>query len=371
MTNIPFRVGLQQRMLPSYRADFFDLLASSCTGGLSVFAGLPRSQEAVETARSLKTAQYVQAGNIHLLSGPAYFCWQTGLRGWLEQWNPEVLIMEANPRYLSSPAAERWMHTRRRPVIGWGLGAPAMKGTLARFQEAARSRFLCRFDGLITYSRQGAEEYAAAGFPAERIFIARNAAARKPVSPAPQRNNLLPEQKPMVVYVGRLQARKRIDLLLQACAALPVPPRLVIVGDGPVRGELETLAKNVFPTAEFPGALRGEALAPVLTAADLFVLPGTGGLAVQEAMSYALPVMVAEGDGTQSDLVRPENGWTLPPGDGAALAAAMQTALADISRLRQMGAESYRIVSEEINLETMVASFSDAIRAAHSLYSHF
>ena len=39
--------------------------------------------------------------------------------------------------------------------------------------------------------------------------------------------------------------------------------------------------------------------------ADLFVLPGTGGLAVQEAMSYALPVIVAKGDGTQEDLVRP------------------------------------------------------------------
>jgi len=30
-------------------------------------------------------------------------------------------------------------------------------------------------------------------------------------------------------------------------------------------------------------------------------------------MAYGLPVIVAEGDGTQSDLVRPENGWRIPP----------------------------------------------------------
>ena len=97
------------------------------------------------------------------------------------------------------------------------------------------------------------------------------------------------------------------------------------------------------------------------TWADLFVLPGTGGLAVQQAMAYGLPVIVAQGDGTQDDLVRPGNGWQIPPDDLGQLAAALETALEDVSRLRQMGAESYRIVSEEINLERMVAVFVDAL----------
>ena len=49
------------------------------------------------------------------------------------------------------------------------------------------------------------------------------------------------------------------------------------------------------------------------------MLPGTGGLAVQQAMAHGLPVIVAQGDGTQDDLVRPENGWQIPPDDLAAL----------------------------------------------------
>jgi glycosyltransferase involved in cell wall biosynthesis len=98
-------------------------------------------------------------------------------------------------------------------------------------------------------------------------------------------------------------------------------------------------------------------------AADLFVLPGTGGLAVQEAMSHGLPVIVARGDGTQDDLVRPENGWQVPVDDPEALGSSLRAALTDVPRLREMGAESYRIVLGEINLEKMVEAFVGALRS--------
>ena len=140
-------------------------------------------------------------------------------------------------------------------------------------------------------------------------------------------------------------------------------PRLVIVGDGPERGKLETLAGQVYPSAQFVGAKHGEELKPYFAGADLFVLPGTGGLAVQQAMSHRLPVIVAKGDGTQDDLVRPGNGWQIPPEDYNALVATMREALSDVKRLRKMGAESYRIVSQEINLEKMVEAFVRALNS--------
>ncbi len=101
--------------------------------------------------------------------------------------------------------------------------------------------------------------------------------------------------------------------------------------------------------------------------ADLFVLPGTGGLAVQQAMSFGLPVIVAQGDGTQDDLVRPSNGWTIPPNDLAALQSSLNTALDDVISLRKKGAESYRIVSQEINLERMVSVFMQAINTVYNV----
>ncbi|MDO8753850.1 MAG: glycosyltransferase, partial [Anaerolineales bacterium] len=106
-------------------------------------------------------------------------------------------------------------------------------------------------------------------------------------------------------------------------------------------------------------------LKPYFEQADLFVLPGTGGLAVQEAMSYGLPVIVAKGDGTQDDLVREGNGWQINPEDYGALVSTMQNALSDMARLRKMGAESYRIVSEEINIQKMADVFVRALNSVN------
>ncbi len=363
---IATRLGLQQRVLPAYRAAFFDALAQACQGGLGVFAGAPRPEEALGEQAHLSRAQWTLAGNHHWLSGRGYVCWQSGLVAWLERWQPDVLIVEANPRYLSTPQAVRWMHGRRRPVVGWGLGAPARGGVLA----GVRRKFLGQFDVLLTYSQQGAQEYQAAGFEAQRIFVAPNAVTPRPAHPLPERGADFDPQGPSLLFVGRLQERKRVDLLLRACAALPVErqPRLCVVGDGPARPGLEELARQIYPRCEFPGARHGAELETCFRRADLFVLPGTGGLAVQQAMSFGLPVVVAEADGTQSNLVRPENGWQLAPGSLDDLIATLQEALQNAPRLRQMGEVSYRIVAEEINIERMVTVFEQAVVAAQAIY---
>lgn len=355
----PGRLGLQQRVLPNYRAPFFDMLAQACAGGLGVFAGTARPVEGI-TPGELRVAKQFGAENVHLLGGPLYLLRQRGLIEWLEEWNPEALIAEANPRYLSTPAAVDWMHARGRRAVGWGLGAP-ISGPMAGLWRERWRQFVCRFDALIAYSQRGAEEYARLGMPGERIFVAPNAAAARPTgAPASKPDHV---QRATALFVGRLQRRKRVDSLLRACAAIPVPrPRLIIVGDGPERADFEAVAKNIYPEAEFVGAKHGAELKPYFEQADLFVLPGTGGLAIQEAMANGLPVIVAKGDGTQNDLVRASNGWQITPEDESALIETLRLALSDIGRLRQMGAESYRIVRDEINLERMVEVFVEAAR---------
>ncbi len=355
------RLALQQRLLPGYRTPFFDLLAQSCDGGMSLFAGAPRSDESILSGR-LQAANYAPARNIHLFGGSLYLCYQTGFINWLANWNPDALIVEANPRYLATTPAVRWMHARGRLVIGWGLGAPPLSGPLAGLRQTQRIRFVRQFDALIAYSRRGVEEYATLGFPAERVFVAPNAVSPRPAH-APERKRRTGDLL-TVLFIGRLQARKRVDYLLRACAAMPEPkPQLVIVGDGPERQKLEALAKEIYPSAEFRGAKQGDELKPFFQRSDLFVLPGTGGLAVQEAMAHGLPVIVAKGDGTQDDLVREGNGWQIAADDQEALVRTLQLALSDTMRLQKMGAESYRIVSEEINLEKMVEVFVAALNS--------
>jgi len=351
----PGKVGLQQRVLPNYRAQFVDHLASFCLGGLSVFAGEPQKIEAIQSAESLKIAQHTSAKNITFFRGKYSLTFQRGLMEWLESWDPSVLILEANPRYITNRSAIRWMHERERPVIGWGLGATHSEGAFSGVINRYRNQYLSSYDGLIAYSSFGAEQFAEAGIPPERIHVAINSTIHPPAS-MPERNSIK-GRAPRIVFVGRLQARKRVDLLLKACAMVETKPECWIVGDGPERPGLTTLAQEINSEAKFLGSKHGPELDELFNQADLFVLPGTGGLAIQEAMAHGLPVIVAEGDGTQRDLVSQDNGWLVTPGDLEGLSRALQEACADPDGLIKKGIASYQIVLDRASIDVMAEVF--------------
>jgi len=372
-TFFPGRLALQQRVIPAYRVGFFDSLAEVCEDGLSIFAGEVHPDESIPTTEHLQVARYFQSRNLHFLNpqSPYYFLWQKGFVNWLENWNPDVLIVEANPRYLSTSRGIRWMHKQQKPVIGWGLGAPAIESQSspigrfnARWRTRSRKRFISQLDALIAYSHRGVSEYLSLTDPRQQVFVASNAVAKRPDGQPPMRSPGF-DERPKVLFVGRIQPRKRIDNLLRACASLPegLQPLLWVVGDGPARAELQELADEIYPSAEFPGKKLGLELEEYFLRADLFVLPGTGGLAVQEAMAYGLPVIVAEGDGTQEDLVKSGNGWLIPANREQELRKTLQEALVDPTRLRKMGKNSFKIVQEEINIEQMVKVFVKALNS--------
>ncbi len=91
--------------------------------------------------------------------------------------------------------------------------------------------------------------------------------------------------RPIFLTVGRLAVEKNLEAFL----ALDLPGTKVVVGDGPSRALLE----RKFPNAIFVGSRRGEALANVYSAADVFVFPSrtdTFGLVLLEALASGLPV---------------------------------------------------------------------------------
>ena len=163
----PGKVGIQQRVVPGYRTVFFDALAESCERGLGLFAGSVHDRESIQSIDQLERAKFFPGKNRHFMKVESqyYFLWQEGLIEWLEDWHPDVLVVEANPRYLSTRRAVQWMHKRGRPVIGWGLGAPviddrsSLLGRLINnWQRNSRAKFLRQMDALIAYSNRGAEE---------------------------------------------------------------------------------------------------------------------------------------------------------------------------------------------------------------------
>jgi glycosyltransferase involved in cell wall biosynthesis len=110
-------------------------------------------------------------------------------------------------------------------------------------------------------------------------------------------------EAPLLLYVGRLAAEKRLEWLRPLLDAMP-EARLAVVGDGPIRPALMQQFANT-PTV-FAGYLEGRDLSCAYAAADLFVFPSaseTLGNVVLEAMASGLPVVAARAGGPV-DLVR-------------------------------------------------------------------
>lgn len=122
---------------------------------------------------------------------------------------------------------------------------------------------------------------------------------------------------PRLVYVGGLIPRKRVDLLIRASLELArtVPHELRIIGDGPLRPELEQLARGG-GGIRFLGAVSRAEVRSELRAADVLALTSrdeAAGLVLLEAQACGVPVVVSGGDGKAEMLRDGETGAVVAP----------------------------------------------------------
>jgi phosphatidylinositol alpha 1,6-mannosyltransferase len=155
------------------------------------------------------------------------------------------------------------------------------------------------------------------------------------------RAEIAPGGEVIVGYVGRLATEKRVDLLA-AVADMP-GVKLAVTGGGPVEEEL----RAALPTAAFLGMRYGADLARIYASLDVFVHTGpfeTFGQTVQEAAASGLPVIAPAAGGPLDLVADGETGYLVPPGDPAALTAAVARLAADPARRARFGEAARRRV---------------------------
>ena len=137
------------------------------------------------------------------------------------------------------------------------------------------------------------------------------------------RREISPDGRPIVGYVGRLAAEKKVRRLAELT---DLGCRIVIVGDGPDRASLE----NSLPDATFLGMRRGADLASIFAGLDVFVHTGeheTFCQTIQEAQASGVAT-VGPAAGGPLDLIKPgENGLLFDPGRPGSLRQAVKTLL--------------------------------------------
>jgi glycosyltransferase involved in cell wall biosynthesis len=160
------------------------------------------------------------------------------------------------------------------------------------------------------------------------------------------RNDIgIPEEARVVLFAGKLEAKKAPDVLLNAFLRLEdEQAHLAVVGSGPMEEELKACAGN-HARVHFLGFQNQSRMPVVYRLGDVFVLPSRGpgetwGLAVNEAMACGRPAIVSSNVGCAPDLVDEANGAVVPPDDVGALREALSNVLSNSRRRRRMGERS-------------------------------
>ena len=162
---------------------------------------------------------------------------------------------------------------------------------------------------------------------------------------------------------------KRVDLLIDAfpkVIANHPDAELVIVGDGPELDNLKKQAaeRNLTDRIRFIGAVYNpKELGAYMNESTVYVLAGMGGLSINDAMTYGLPVVCSVCDSTERDLVTDGvNGLFFREGDAGSLSDKLNELFASPGRCAEMGRESERIIREKINIETVSERYLQAFR---------
>jgi glycosyltransferase involved in cell wall biosynthesis len=224
--------------------------------------------------------------------------------------------------------------------------------------EAAIAR---RADAVVTVSEHSRAELVAAGVAPERVHVVTEGVAGPP--PTAGWPEAWPQEGLRLLYLGRLEPRKRPGLAIDALAALRrsgVAASLVVAGDGPLAAELVERASDA---VRLTGPVTDADKWRLYDSADVLLFGSTlegFGLVVAEAQSRGVPVIAAEGTATREALADGESGLLVAP-DAYAFAAAIRE-LADDDRRAAMSARA-RELAARFDWDACAAGVADIYRA--------
>ena len=302
-----------------------------------------------------------------VVSGWPYFLqvfFQPRLRKVMKECGARLVIREIP--FQTPPYGEIKEYFRKNPMYDESMHLMS-RGAAFYIRQwlTAQVRKYCyaRVSGTLNYSTAAYDILPSYGVKREQIHVTYNStdteALLREKESVLAADPLLPKSERRLLHIGRLVKWKRVDLLIDAFARLTKSypdAELLIVGDGPELTNLKQQAANLQQdSVRFTGAIYDpKALGAYMNESSVYVLAGMGGLSINDAMTYGLPVLCSVCDSTERDLVTDGlNGSFFREGDVDSLTEKMEQLLASPVRCKEMGKESERIIREKINLETV------------------
>lgn len=301
-----------------------------------------------------------------------------GLTSLLDEIQPAVIVTEGESNFINNLLVYLYCRRHQIPYLWWSCGRVRHipVSFLRKIAYPVLHFVLNRASAVIGYSRYACRYYQREyGIRPERTFFSPNSLLKSEMEKdftlyqsrrKEFRGKLgIREDAPVILYVGAVVREKRPDLFLEIFRSLKKRfPGLhgIIVGDGNFLPEIRRRG-DTLKDMHITGKAVTEALGYFI-ASDVYVMPGLGGLGLQQAMFCKKPVVCSVADGTELDLVEDgENGyfleWDAPLETWEDKCSSI---LSDPELHARMGKKSRDIIEHEFNSDIMLDNIIRAIQ---------
>lgn len=379
---------LNHGYLPHYRVRFYELLAERGGFDYVVFHGAPPSW--VGTAELTGPFAFPQrrVENREFRVGPLTLIYQPVLREILFG-GYDAIVITSESKFISNLMLAFFGKLSGIAVLHWGFGYHPPRGAresdvpnplLLKITTAIKKGFTRIADGFIAYTKNGAEQLIASGYPRDRTFFVQNTidmseqlqlwqAERDTDEQAIRREFGLRPDSAVYVFIGRLTPIKRVDKLIEAVRKINrggLSERFVeavVIGGGPREEYLRELAADV-PEVHFLGSLPpNDQVARCLKISIACVVAGMVGLVANHSLAHGRPVITRALDTHSPELeyIEHDHNGLIVPGDIDDFAAELAR-FADDEAWQARLAQGAIATRDGLRMEDMATRFDEAVR---------
>lgn len=369
------QVVITQRLLMPYRLSVFEKLPTSERNVTVLFADAPH----VHLEMNIK-ARYKQLKSLTIrfaIGSKTYMLpFYPHVVFWIVRHRPDVIIMEGSTNLLNNIFILIAGRVIGSGIIWWDAGrrVGVKPNLLRRLSDPLINWFMRHSDACLAYSNEARKYMICQNVSEEAIRVAYNTIDTDVINKRieqnlklvdPVKDRLQLHDKDVIVFVGTIEKRKRLEDLIVVFEKLQNQSDryvLLIIGDGPDLPRMKRLVETKGLQRIFFLGRKVEDLGAYLLASDVFALPSEGGLAMVEAMGHGLPVVATSADGTELDLIENgKNGFIVSEGNTDEFASAVKKILADPAMKASFSKAARAKVEGIFSISQFVSTISETI----------
>jgi len=376
-------VGFSSRVLPDYRTPVYKELSKRNDIFFKAYFGKGTTSGAYSNANNFEGINYSKLFTVKVPLGKnLYRVWHPTLFFYLVRDDIDIIITEGTPNMFNNISSYIYAKIFKKKFITYEA-ADIQRKSIYRKLLFPVEYFIYKYaDAFITYNSAADRALIKRGIPRDKIFRSQNTVdISKHKRHAEAYLKIIAQEKReltlgdhfIINYTGAIERRKKIEILLKAYKILfekEYKVSLFIVGDGPDFVYYNELAKKMSLEKIFFWGRKIDDVYKYFLLSDICVLPGQGGLLINDAFTFGKPIIateeaVAGGDSVYDYIENGINGYVISQNSVDELVVTLEKIITNkelYTQLCQGSSES----SKKFSISAMVDGIEDAIQYVYT-----